>query len=75
MFLLGTEWDRYTWYLRLPGGNGSPWAGIIRVECAPGLTDTDAIGLLTYPRPHCPGMRQNRSEKCAHRRISIPWLA
>lgn len=45
VFLLGTEWDRYTWYLRLPGGSGSPWAGIIRVECSPGLTASDAIAL------------------------------
>lgn len=25
--------DRYSWYLKLPGGAGAPWAGVVRVEC------------------------------------------
>lgn len=37
LFLLTTSWSLYSWYLRLPGGAGHPWAGIVRCE-----TDADA---------------------------------
>jgi hypothetical protein len=55
VFLLGTNWHRYTWYLRLPGPPGSPWTGIVRVECSADLTPEAAIGLAhlstaTLPR-------------------------
>jgi hypothetical protein len=55
IFMLGTSWHRYSWYLRLPGPGGSPWAGIVRVECAADLDLRDAIGLAhlsaaTLPR-------------------------
>ena len=33
VFHMGTSWDRHSWYLRLPGPAGSPWAGVVRVEC------------------------------------------
>lgn len=36
-FHMGTSWDRHSWYLRLPGPAGSPWAGVVRVECPPDL--------------------------------------
>ena len=45
VFLMGTSWERHSWYLRLPGPSGSPWAGIVRVECAADLPVTEAIGL------------------------------
>jgi hypothetical protein len=32
-FLMGTSWERHSWYLRLPGPAASPWAGVVRVEC------------------------------------------
>ncbi len=32
-FHMGTSWDRHSWYLRLPGPAGAPWAGVVRVEC------------------------------------------
>ncbi len=35
LFTLGTSWNRYSWYLRLPGASGSPWAGVVRCECSP----------------------------------------
>jgi len=35
VFQVGTSWDRYSWYLRLPGPPGAPWAGVVRLECAP----------------------------------------
>lgn len=47
VFLLGTSWDRYTWYLRLPCPPGQPWAGIARVECATNIPAEEAIELAT----------------------------
>ena len=45
VFLLGSSWDRYTWYLRLPCAPGAPWAGIVRLECSATLNVADAIGM------------------------------
>jgi hypothetical protein len=45
VFLLGTSWDRFSWYLRLPCLPGQPWAGIARVECAANLPEHEAIAL------------------------------
>jgi uncharacterized protein len=55
VFLLGTNWHRYSWYLRLPGPPGSPWAGIVRAECSADLDPASAIALAhlstaTLPR-------------------------
>jgi hypothetical protein len=55
VFLLGTTWNRYTWYLRLPGGGPAPWGGVVRVECSADLAKSEAVGLadlatLTLPR-------------------------
>ncbi|HEY2206837.1 MAG TPA: hypothetical protein VGH99_20445 [Pseudonocardia sp.] len=35
--------DRYSWYLKLPGGPGAPWAGVVRVECSAELAVADAV--------------------------------
>ncbi|GAA3399284.1 hypothetical protein [Cryptosporangium minutisporangium] len=45
VFRMGTSWDRYAWYIRLPGSAGAPWAGVVRVECAADLTAADAVAL------------------------------
>ena len=48
VFLAGTNWDRHTWYLRLPVAAGpavAPWAGIVRVECSADLPSREVIGL------------------------------
>lgn len=37
--------DRFSWYLKLPGGSGSPWAGVVRVECWAELPVVEAVGL------------------------------
>jgi hypothetical protein len=37
VFLLGTSWQRHSWYLRLPGGGDGSWAGIARLEAAADL--------------------------------------
>jgi hypothetical protein len=55
VFLLGTSWHRYTWYLRLPNAGAAPWAGVVRVECSADLAKSEAIALadlatLTLPR-------------------------
>ena len=34
VFEIGTRWDRRSWYLRLPGPPGHPWAGVVRIECS-----------------------------------------
>ena len=55
VFHIGTVWGGWSWYLRLPGGSGAPWSGIVRVECSPDLTPEHAIELAdlsgaTLPR-------------------------
>lgn len=45
VFLMGTSWDRHTWYLRLPGAAGAPWAGVVRIECSADLPVPEVIGL------------------------------
>jgi hypothetical protein len=55
VFALGTAWGGWSWYLRLPGGGGAPWAAIVRLECSPDLSAQEAIGLaeesqVTLPR-------------------------
>ncbi len=37
LFLVTSSWSRYSWYLRLPGAGGHPWAGIARCEASPDL--------------------------------------
>jgi len=34
LFLTMTSWSRFSWYLRLPGAVGHPWAGIVRCEAS-----------------------------------------
>lgn len=64
VFTVGTHWIRHTWYLRLPGPNSHPWAGVVRAECSARLTPSAAVALAdlsaaTLPRyasePHKEG--------------------
>jgi hypothetical protein len=55
VFHLGTVWGGWSWYLRLPGATGAPWAGIVRIECSPDLAIEEAVELAelsgaTLPR-------------------------
>ena len=55
VFRLGTSWNRFTWYLRLPGATGAPWSGVVRAECASELPPSAAIAradlsVVTLPR-------------------------
>ena len=45
VFRMGTSWNRYSWYLRLPCRPNGTWAGIVRVECGPQLPVPDVIRL------------------------------
>lgn len=36
-FTMGTSWRRNSWYLRLPGPDTAPWAGVVRLECSADL--------------------------------------
>lgn len=48
VFLMGTSWDRYAWYLRLPAtpdAPGAPWAGVVRCEAAPDLSLAEVTAL------------------------------
>lgn len=37
LFLPQSTWSRYSWYLRLPGPPGHPWAGVVRGEVSADL--------------------------------------
>ena len=60
-FLMGTSWDRHSWYLRLPGPAGAPWAGVVRVEC-PAALPVDEVTRLA-----------GRSQRCLGRFASTPY--
>lgn len=44
-FAMGTSWQRTSWYLQLPGTQGVPWSGIVRLECSPDLEAKDVTAL------------------------------
>ena len=54
VFLVDTSWDRFTWYLRLPGDPSHPWSGIIRVECAANIPAAQAIALASLSQTVLP---------------------
>lgn len=55
IFLTTTTWSRYSWYMRLPGGVGHAWAGVVRCEASADLDLPAAVALAdlataTLPR-------------------------
>jgi hypothetical protein len=55
VFRIGMNRQRYTWYLRQPGGVPIPWSGVVRLECSAELTVEQAVLLadlstVTLPR-------------------------
>ncbi|GAA0800003.1 hypothetical protein [Spirilliplanes yamanashiensis] len=54
VFGLGTAWGGWSWYLRLPGRAGAPWAGIVRVECSPDLDVPEAVSLAQLSQAALP---------------------
>jgi len=61
LFLVTTTWSRFSWYLRLPGGTGHPWAGIVRCEASPDLSVAEAAGLAALPRYASSSYRDRRA--------------
>ncbi len=55
VFRIGTTWDRHTWYLRLPGRPGAPWAGIVRVEASADLPAEHVVALAGLSQQVLPG--------------------
>lgn len=60
------RWSRYSWYARLPGGEGHPWAGVVRCESSAGLDPSAAAGLadrvtVTLPRFASAGHKDPRA--------------
>jgi hypothetical protein len=53
-FLMGTSWDRHSWYLRLPGPKGAPWSGVVRIEC-PAALPVEEVKQLAGLSQHCLG--------------------
>lgn len=43
--------DRFSWYLKLPGAAGAPWAGVVRVECWAGAPVDEVIALADTSQP------------------------
>jgi hypothetical protein len=54
VFLLGTSWDRFTWYLRLPCPPAHPWAGVVRIECAANRPAAEVIALANLSQAVIP---------------------
>ncbi|MBK5289465.1 MAG: hypothetical protein JJE46_13475 [Acidimicrobiia bacterium] len=55
VFTIGGRGSRHSWYLRLPGGRGAPWSGVVRCECSSELVVAEAVALAnrvgaTVPR-------------------------
>jgi hypothetical protein len=44
-FTMGTSWRRSSWYLQLPGTDGVPWSGVVRLECSADLDPKDVTKL------------------------------
>jgi hypothetical protein len=54
VFLMGTSWDRHSWYLRLPCRPGAPWTGVVRVECAANVSSAEAVELANLSQAVLP---------------------
>lgn len=55
LFVTTAAWSRYSWYARLPGGQGHPWAGVVRGEVSGDLAAVEArrladLATATLPR-------------------------
>jgi hypothetical protein len=59
VFFMQTErWNGYSWYLRLPGGQGHAWAGIVRCE-ANSDTPAEAVRLANLTAATLPRFASN----------------
>lgn len=55
VFLMGSTWDRHSWYLRLPCQSGSPWVGVVRIECSADLPTAEVVKLANQSQMLLPG--------------------
>lgn len=76
VFLMGSRWRRFAWYLRLPGPAGPPWAGIVRVECAAELAIEDAVALADASAATLPrfASREHRDPRAPQNLVPIAGL-
>ncbi|WP_233507291.1 hypothetical protein [Spongiactinospora gelatinilytica] len=59
IFLMGTSWRRHAWYVRLPSGSATPWAGVARCEAGADLRPDEVIELadsITLALPQLAGV-------------------
>jgi hypothetical protein len=54
VFRMGSTWDRYSWYLRLPCAPAAPWAGVIRVEASVDLEPEKVFALANLTQAVLP---------------------
>lgn len=71
LFRTLTREPRFAWYARLPGGDGHPWAGIIRGETPGDLTVEQAraradAATVTLPRFATPSHKDPRAPQNLH---------
>lgn len=45
IFLIPSQWGKYSWYLRLPGPDDGPWSGVVRLEAPAELALADVVAL------------------------------
>lgn len=45
VFVMGTSWQRKSWYVRLPGATSAPWSAVVRLECSADLPTDGAVAL------------------------------
>ena len=89
LFLVSGRWSRWSWYLRLPGPVGHPWAGVVRCEASGDLETPAAVALAdgvarTLPRFASSGHKDPRApqnlypiaglERALRRRLGDPLL-
>jgi hypothetical protein len=89
LFLISGRWSRWSWYLRLPGPVGHPWAGVVRCEATGDLETPAAVRLAdtvscTLPRFASSGHKDPRApqnlypiaglERQLRRRLGDPLL-
>ncbi|HZZ49010.1 MAG TPA: hypothetical protein VFE65_19185 [Pseudonocardia sp.] len=70
VFALLDSTERFSWYLKLPGG-GQGWSGVVRVECASELAPADVIDLAavsqaTLSRYACAEYKDSRAPQNLH---------
>jgi len=63
VFTIGTSWSRHSWYLRLPRGEDSPWAGVVRCEAAADLSASDVTDLAQVTAAVLPGFASERHKE------------